>query len=249
MEVTSGGHRIAYEVAGEGPTIVLVAGVFQAVSDWTRCGYVDALSRDHRVITVDPLGFGRSDKPHDPAAYGFDARVDHLLTVLDKEEVERAVVWGYSFGGMQVEAFAQREPSRVEAVIMGGTLACLSALDRRNIFEPNVQTVRSGDWELLFSTLASGFSEEIRAEVRERNDLLATAASYEGSWLPFSAEGRVVESKVLNYVGTTESWFEVALAIAEASGLTFEPIADADHGLAFRNLEAVLSVVNPFLEA
>jgi hypothetical protein len=84
--------------------------------------------------------------------------------------------------------------------------------------------------------------------VRERNDLLATAASYEGAWLPFSAEGRVVESRVLNYVGSFESWFEVALAIAEASGLTFEPIPDADHGLAFRNLEAVLSVVNPFLD-
>jgi pimeloyl-ACP methyl ester carboxylesterase len=249
MEVTSGGHRIAYEVEGDGPTIVLASGVYQAASDWTRCGYVDALSRDHRIIAVDPLGFGRSDKPHDPAAYGFDSRVDHLLAVLDAEEVERAVMWGYSFGGMQVEAFAQREPSRVEALVMGGTLAGLSSADRRNIFEPDVETLRSGEWEVLFATTAAGsFPDDMRAELQRRNDLLAIAASHEGTWLPFSAEGREVDSRVLNYVGSLESWFSVAFAIAEAMGLDFEAIDDAEHGLAFRDVEAVLAVVKPFLD-
>jgi pimeloyl-ACP methyl ester carboxylesterase len=249
MELTTRGHRIAYEVAGDGPTIVLVAGMFQAASDWERYGYVDALSRDHQVIRVDPLGFGRSDKPHDPTAYAFDARVDHLLAVLDTAEVERAVMWGYSFGGMQVEAFAQREPSRVEAVIIGGTLAGLSSADRRNVFEADVATLQAGDWEQVFATTAAVvFPEEVRAEVRDRNDLLAIAASNQGAWLPFSAEGREIASPVLNYLGSLEQWFLVAEAIAEAKGLTFASIGGAEHGLGFRNLDAVLAVVKPFLD-
>lgn len=248
MQVVVGGHRIAYETTGSGPTIVLVPGLLQAAADWHRTGYVAALSGDHRVVTVDPLGFGTSDKPHDPAAYTFDARVDHLLAVLDAEQVEQAIMWGYSFGGMQVEAFTLREPDRVSAAILGGTLAGLSAQDRRNIAEPEIETFRANDWDRVFATVGAVFAEELRPMLRERNDLLAVAASWEGSWQPFSAEGRTVAVPMLNYVGEKETWYPVALAVAEDRGLTFETILDADHGRAFLDTDAVVPRVRTFLE-
>jgi pimeloyl-ACP methyl ester carboxylesterase len=249
MDVIVGGHRIEYQAAGEGSVVVLVSGLFQAAQDWWDAGYVEALRQDHRVVTVDPLGFGGSDKPHDPGAYTFDARTDHLLAVLDAEKVERAVMWGYSFGAMQVEAFATREPDRVEALVLGGSLAGLGADDRRSIFEPAIDTLRSGDWDVVFATIAPSFAEEFRPAVRDRNDLLAVAASHEGSWKPFSAEGRPVDVPVLNYVGTLEPWFAVAYAVAEERGIDFEAVEGADHGGAFREVETVLPVVRRFLDS
>lgn len=248
MQVVVEGHRIAYKITGSGPTIVLLPGLLQAAADWHRTGYVDALSGDHRVITVDPLGFGASDKPHDPAAYTFDARVDHLLAVLDAEQVDQAVMWGYSFGGMQVEAFTLREPDRVTAAILGGTIAGLGAQDRRNIAEPTIETFRSNDWDRVFATVGAPFAEDLRPMLRDRNDLLAVAASSEGSWQPFSAEGRTVAIPMLNYVGEREPWFSVALAVAEDRGLTFAMIEDADHGRAFWDSEAVVPRVSRFIE-
>ena len=249
MHVTSGGHRIEYECAGEGSVVVLVSGAFQAAEDWWDVGYVEDLRQDHRVITVDPLGFGRSDKPHDPGAYTFDARVDHLLAVLDAEGIDRAAMWGYSFGAMQVEAFGAREPDRVDAIVLGGTLIGLGADDRRTIFEPAIDTLRSGDWDLVFATLATAFAEEFRPTVRNRNDLLAVAASHQGSWGSFSAEGRPVDVPVLNYVGTLEPWFTVAYAVAEERGIDFAEVEGADHRGAFRKVDTVLPVVRRFLDA
>jgi hypothetical protein len=43
----------------------------------------------------DLLGFGQSDKPHQPADYGMPNLVSDVIAVLDAAGVERAHVWGY----------------------------------------------------------------------------------------------------------------------------------------------------------
>jgi pimeloyl-ACP methyl ester carboxylesterase len=100
--VESRRFRLAYLTWGDGPPLVLVSGVLQAADDWVRVGYVDAL-RDFSVIAMDPLGFGASDKPHEAAVYGFEYRAVDVDAVLDAHGVSSALLWGYSFGAMQVE--------------------------------------------------------------------------------------------------------------------------------------------------
>ncbi len=76
-------------------------------------GYVDELSNDYRVIAIDRLGHGESDKPHDSSLYRERLIVDDLVAVLDAEDIDRAIVWGYSLGAKNAASFAVRFPAHV----------------------------------------------------------------------------------------------------------------------------------------
>ena len=67
--VENDGVRIHYRVEGEGPPLFLHMGFSVDLTGWYEWGYVDALKDDYRLILIDPRGHGKSDKPHDPAAY------------------------------------------------------------------------------------------------------------------------------------------------------------------------------------
>ena len=63
MRVMSRRWSISYSVTGSGPGLLLVPGFSQWAGQWAEAGYVDALSHRYRVVVVDPLGHGDSDKP------------------------------------------------------------------------------------------------------------------------------------------------------------------------------------------
>ena len=90
----SRGYAISYEDAGSGPAILLIPGSTMSAADWRDAGYVDQLAGSHRVISVDPLGNGLSDKPHDPDAYGYPAVAEDLVAALDAAGVDRALAVG-----------------------------------------------------------------------------------------------------------------------------------------------------------
>lgn len=117
---TSRGHRIAFDVSGQGPAVLLQHGLFSRRGSWHANGFVDALARDLRVVTVDSLGHGDSDKPADPQAYQAAARADDLAAVLDAVGVRRAHVVGYSMGSWMGIAFAARHPARLRSLTLGG---------------------------------------------------------------------------------------------------------------------------------
>lgn len=249
MDVGSHENRIHYEVAGAGPAVLLVPGLMQAAEDWVAAGYVDALSDEFTVIVVDPLGFGTSDRPLDPRCYAFDRRVDDLVAVLDAVGVERATVWGYSFGAMQAEALAQREPGRVSGLIAGGSVLGIDSEARKNLAGPALPVLRTGDWDEVFAKVHPGLPDDSQRLFRARNDLAVVAASHEGSFEPFPAETEIFDGPTLNYAGSLEAWYPVAYAVAEARGAAFAGIEGADHAHAFRNSRHVLPVVTPHLPA
>ena len=58
---TSDGVRIAYDVSGQGPALMLLHGAGKTRKDWHKFGYVDLLKEDFRIINVDIRGTGESD--------------------------------------------------------------------------------------------------------------------------------------------------------------------------------------------
>jgi pimeloyl-ACP methyl ester carboxylesterase len=114
------GLRIAFDEEGEGPALVLLAGSLGDRSQWRRAGYVDAFRSIARVISVDPLGRGESDAPHDPSLYGIERHAGEVLAVLDTLGIDRATVWGHSFGGRVGFELAARHPERTVALIATG---------------------------------------------------------------------------------------------------------------------------------
>jgi len=110
--VEHAGHGISYQVAGDGPAVVLVKPHRQP----RVYELVPLLSDRYTVIQIEPLGFGASDRPSDHPEDGVSEQV---LTVLARERVDRFIVWGYSAGGAMALAVA-RASSRVTAVVAGG---------------------------------------------------------------------------------------------------------------------------------
>jgi pimeloyl-ACP methyl ester carboxylesterase len=92
------GANIRYYDLGDRakPTLVLVHGV--GSSAWGDWGAVmPALARSHRVIALDQLGFGKSDKP--VISYGIQTWVDTLGEFLRLLKVRDFTLMGESLGG------------------------------------------------------------------------------------------------------------------------------------------------------
>ena len=117
---TNRGFRIAFEVSGEGPAVLLQHGLLSGRASWRANGFVGALEPDFMVVTVDSLGHGDSDKPTDARAYRREARAEDLAAVLDALAVPRAHVVGYSMGGWMAAAFAARHSGRLLSLTLGG---------------------------------------------------------------------------------------------------------------------------------
>jgi pimeloyl-ACP methyl ester carboxylesterase len=84
---------------------------------------VAGLARHFRVVTFDPPGNGRSDRPTNPDAYDDSRLTQYSLDVLDTVGVGRAVVVGLSAGAAQALELAGDHPERViGAVFIGPAL-------------------------------------------------------------------------------------------------------------------------------
>ena len=118
--VTNDGVRISYEVTGQGRPLVLLHGWLNDRTWWAETGYVDDLQRDHRVVSVDLRGHGRSDKPHEPRAYHAESLVSDVLAIADAEGFARFGMWGLSYGGWVAWMTADAAPHRVPALITTG---------------------------------------------------------------------------------------------------------------------------------
>ena len=122
--MTAEGRRIATYLWGDddAPTVMCVHGFASSCRDnWVNTGWVRDLTRaGYRVLGVDQLGHGASDKPHDAAEYSMDALVNDLVTVLDTYLLDTVVYAGYSLGARVGWQLAVQAPHHVERAVLGG---------------------------------------------------------------------------------------------------------------------------------
>ncbi len=103
------GARIYYEVTGAGPAVVMIHAGVANLRMWDA--QVAALSGDHRVITYDTRGYGRTVTD----AVEFSNRAD-IAALLDHLGEERAHVVGLSRGGQIALDFTLEFPDRVRTL-------------------------------------------------------------------------------------------------------------------------------------
>lgn len=103
------GGRLHAEVFGpdDGYPIVLCHGITCAVRVWVN--QIADLARDHRVISFDHRGHGRSSVPP-RGGYSLDLLAADLNSVLDATLFagQRAVIAGHSMGGIAITSWAHR---------------------------------------------------------------------------------------------------------------------------------------------
>lgn len=101
---------------GHGRPVVLLHGGL-ANSDWWAF-QVKALRVNHRVIVVDSRGHGRSTR--DTTPYSYDLMADDVIALMDKLQIKRADIVGWSDGANQALDIAMRHPDRVGKIVAFG---------------------------------------------------------------------------------------------------------------------------------
>jgi len=132
------GQRIAYTEYGGGPAAVTKTGTRGRTARSSRAGgrplilvhglllsqemhrpLAEALAaRGNRVITVDLLGHGESDRPRDMWRYSMRFFGDQIVALLDHLEIEEAVVMGTSLGANTALNIALTAPERLRGMVI-----------------------------------------------------------------------------------------------------------------------------------
>jgi 3-oxoadipate enol-lactonase len=112
------GTHLYYEVAGDGPPLLLIAGQSQDRALWT--GVRDDFAAKHRVIVFDHRGTGDSDKPEQPP-YSTREFASDAVAILDQLSIPRAHAYGVSMGGRVAQWLAIDHPTRIGALVLGCT--------------------------------------------------------------------------------------------------------------------------------
>ena len=116
---TDDGHRLVYDVYGPltGPLVVYLNALLMDAE--LNRGIAQALAEQgYRVVLLDLLGHGRSDKPTHASTYRIDSYADQVIGLLDHLGVEQAVLGGISLGANVSLFAAARYPDRVRALIL-----------------------------------------------------------------------------------------------------------------------------------
>jgi pimeloyl-ACP methyl ester carboxylesterase len=146
--VTVFGAKIRYLEAGDAakPTVILLHGLGAQAESWQL--NINALAQNYRVIALDQIGFGKSDKPF--LKYRVGTYADFLDKFMSELKIEKAHLVGNSMGGWVAGFYAIKYPSKVEKIV----LADASGLTPKEI-----------NFDLIYQ-LYNSTRDEIRANLK-----------------------------------------------------------------------------------
>ena len=112
------GFDLAYRVYGDGPRVtVLLHGLL--LNQRMHVPLARALAeRGNRVVTLDLLGHGRSDRPPDMWRYGMGSFAQDVVALLDHLGVDDAIVAGTSLGANTTLEVASLAPRRLRGMVV-----------------------------------------------------------------------------------------------------------------------------------
>jgi pimeloyl-ACP methyl ester carboxylesterase len=115
---THEGQRLAYTEYGSGPrTCVLIHGLL--LSQRMHIPLAKALAeRGNRVVTIDLLGHGASERPRDMWRYSMTAFGEQSVGLLDHLEVDEAIFAGTSLGANVALEACAAAPERVRGMVI-----------------------------------------------------------------------------------------------------------------------------------
>jgi pimeloyl-ACP methyl ester carboxylesterase len=139
------GFRISYDEQGAGERpLVLIHGLLMNRRMFDRLA-PEMASRGNRVITVDLLGHGRSDRPADMSQYSMTFFARQVEALLDHLEIDSAVIGGTSLGANVTLEMAYLSPKRVRGMMVEMPVLDNALLAAAVIFTPIMVGLRFGE--------------------------------------------------------------------------------------------------------
>src|SRR3954452_9036969 len=111
----SGGEVQALDVGPRTGSPIVLIHCYTCAIDWWK-GMIPLLRRDHRVIAIDLLGHGGSEKPG--SGYEIDNQASLVAQALSRLGIRRATVVGHSLGGTVATALTEKSPDLVRGLVI-----------------------------------------------------------------------------------------------------------------------------------
>jgi pimeloyl-ACP methyl ester carboxylesterase len=149
------GHRIAYREFGDGTrTCVLIHGLLLSqrmheplARDLAACG--------NRVVTIDLLGHGISDRPPESWNYSIPGCAEQVVALLDHLELDEAVIAGTSLGANVALEAAAQAPERVRGMVIEMPVLDHALLGCALVFTPLMVALTAGERGMRGLSLAA----------------------------------------------------------------------------------------------
>jgi pimeloyl-ACP methyl ester carboxylesterase len=244
------GTKIAYEVSGSGPALLLLHGGGQSRKSWSERGYVDRLAKKFTVIRMDFRGSGDSGRPDTPAAYALDTVLADVLAVADAAGAKRFHVWGFGHGGTVGRYLAARSDRVISAVLVGMDMG------------PAV----SGSVKEALTAMRAKWQPMLEAQKAGTLDVKKLSPGDRDAWDHGVALSAIALGALLDYPPVQPADIKVPtlwlVGAADASGMenvkqfegklggtkvTFKPLAGLSYTDSFARIDPVLAEAEPFL--
>ncbi|MBN1319389.1 MAG: alpha/beta fold hydrolase [Thermoleophilia bacterium] len=243
------GTRVAYDVTGRGPALVLLHGMGKTRRDWRKAGYVDRLKDEYTVIAIDMRGTGDSDMLTEVSDYASDKVCADVTAVADACGVGRFGVWGYSFGGTVGKQLAA-STDRVVALAVVGIPLWGPAVDE--VFDRFI-TDFLAKWQPVADAAKAGSAagQTKTSAVKGRMAVWVACLQAMRGWP--ATEAVDLRCPGLLVCGTKShtraaDWAQANKETLEVAGARVEVVEGLNHQQEFSDVDRVFPVVREFLE-
>lgn len=187
-------YWIHYVEVGEGDPLFLIPGAFSTYRDWNKL--IPILSKSFRVLALDYLGVGDSDKPTSGFNYTIEEQADLIVKMAERLQIPKFHIAGVSYGGVIALNLATRYPEKVNRVVCieGGVIKPkrLPHQYKKEILRVPlvghfiISAIRSGLFDRITAQVVMGeawekLPDEEKVEILEIISLNNKTAS-QGSW-------------------------------------------------------------------
>jgi len=180
--VIANGVRTHFEMAGEGPPLLLIAG--NGMDHTAFRDQVPSFALKFRCVTYDLRGIGQSDIPQ--SGYTTPEMARDAFGLLSALGFESAHVAGYSLGGAIAQWMAVDEPDRVKSLSLYSTFSHVEPyLRRRYALLVKILAETTPELWAMFTTFSAFGEEYINAHDQEvEQEIALRKARWSGADAP-----------------------------------------------------------------
>lgn len=198
------GYNIHYVEAGSGETLVLIGGGIHYTHHWDP--YMKELAKRYRVINIDHIGAGESDKPNYFFGYTIEEQGEIIHALLSRIGVKEAYLLEYCYGGSIAFYLAGQYPEKYnKLVIIEGFVRGLNTIPLSAGYRPAARKMRH-DVEYLNAYLLRDFiTWHYRLLYPYFNSRMWYQLNKAVLYVDLREEMRTLKASVLYYAGM-KSW-------------------------------------------
>ncbi|MFZ4680186.1 MAG: alpha/beta fold hydrolase [Flavobacterium sp.] len=156
--ITYKNTKISFTDDGKGSAVVLLHGFLENKTMWDK--YISALSKNHRVISIDLLGHGETECLG--YVHTMEDQADMIFAVLISLRIRKIVFVGHSMGGYVALAFAELYPDYVKGLFLLNSSSRADSDERKINRDRAIKAVKQNHTNFVRISIINLFSEDNR---------------------------------------------------------------------------------------